>query len=137
METRFETANRSEFERHKIEEKRTIGFGRKRYKLTFRLRSGRIVNMLKIRSFAAKSRTVINDLTIDLTRCVVNESHIFGVNLIYQMLAEKAVYVFVSDLGKYGLVTCTDQHRFADGFIEHCGDLVARAFCTDLNQTER
>ena len=79
MESRLKAANSAQFERHKVEKQSTVGLGRKADQLALCLRGRRIENMLEIRRLTAESRTVVNDLAVDLSRCVINESHFFNV----------------------------------------------------------
>jgi len=67
VETGLEPANGAEFERHKIEEERAIGFGGEAYELTFRLGGSRVIDILQIRRFTAQARPVVNDLAIYLS----------------------------------------------------------------------
>ena len=75
MEARLEPAHGSQFQWHEIKEERAISFSRQTYQLSLCLRRGRVVDMLKIRRLAAKSWAIVNDLAVDLSRCVVNEGH--------------------------------------------------------------
>ncbi len=75
MEARLESPHRSQLQRHKVKEERAIRFRGQADEFAFRLRRGRVIDVLEIRRLAAEARAVVDDLAIDLSRCVINESH--------------------------------------------------------------
>ena len=74
VKPRLESANRAQVQRQKVEEQRSVGFSCQTNKLALGLRGGRVVNVLEIGGLAAQSGTIVNNLAIDLARCVVDKS---------------------------------------------------------------
>ncbi len=66
VKTCLKAANRSKFQRHKVEKQCTVGLGGEADEFAFRLWGGRVVDILQIRRLTAESRPVINYLAIDL-----------------------------------------------------------------------
>ncbi len=60
--------------RKKIEEKGSLSLGGERDHLAFLLFGGLLVDVLQVRGLAAKARTVINDLAVNLAGCEVDET---------------------------------------------------------------
>src|SRR5207247_7424064 len=82
-EPRLESANGSQIYRQEIEEECALGLGGQGYELASRLGLNLAVNVLEIRRLAAKPGTIVNDLTIDLARGVVDHRH--GLALPHQL----------------------------------------------------
>src|SRR5437763_1321661 len=75
MEARLETANGSKVDGEEVEEQSSFGFRCQRYELAARFRLDLAVNVLEIRRLSAEAGTIVNDLTIDLARGVVDHRH--------------------------------------------------------------
>src|SRR5258705_3886686 len=76
VKTRLEAANRAEANGKEIEEEGALRLRRQRYEFSSRLRLNLAVDVLEIRSFSAEPGTIVNDLTIDLARSVVDHRHV-------------------------------------------------------------
>src|SRR4051812_16417116 len=83
MEPGLEAADGSEIDGQEIEEESPLGLGSERYELSSRLRLHLAVDVLEIRRLAAEPGTIVNDLTIDLARGVVDHRH--GLALPHQL----------------------------------------------------
>src|SRR3954464_2539469 len=83
MEPCLEAANRAKIDGQEIEEESALGLGSERYELSSRLRLHLAVDVLEIRRLAAEPGTIVNDLTIDLARGVVDHRH--GLALPHQL----------------------------------------------------
>src|SRR6185503_3753748 len=75
VKARLEAANRSQVDGKEVEEESTLRLGRQRNELAARLRLNLAVNVLEIRSLAAEPGTIVNNLTVDLARGVVDHRH--------------------------------------------------------------
>src|SRR3990170_2574904 len=76
VEPGLESANRAEVDGQEVEEQRALRLGRERNELSSRFRLYLAVDVLEIRGFSAKPGTVVNDLTVDLARGVVDHRHV-------------------------------------------------------------
>ncbi len=66
----------ADFEREKVEKDRTITLRGQGDHLAFLAPFEMIVDPLQVGGFAAEPRTVVNDLGIELTKCVIKENHV-------------------------------------------------------------
>ena len=140
MEAGFETPNRAQFKRHEIKKERAVSLSGQTNQFSSGLGGRRIINVLKIGSLAAESRTVINDLAINLPRCIVDECH--GSWLIrlagehHLGLGKEAVNFFVGDFVKRKVFTVDWKLRFSFNFSKSEGQLMRDLLGTKLDQTQ-
>src|SRR6266849_3723639 len=74
VNARFEAPHRAQIERQEIEEKGAIGLGGERDHLALLLFGCFLEDELQIRRLAAQPGAVVDDLTVDLTCCEVDET---------------------------------------------------------------
>src|SRR5690606_26382503 len=94
VEPGLEAADLTERERQEVEEERPLGLGGKAYHLAFGFGIRALVDVLQVRGFSAETRSVIDDLAVDLPGHVVDEAHRPA------SVVEEIVDVLVGDLGE-------------------------------------
>src|SRR5947207_13990940 len=100
MKPSLEAADRSQLQGHEIKEQCPLSFSREADQFPFCLRVSRIVDVLQVRRLSTQSGAVVNDLAIDLSGCVVNNSHTarnLGAGL---DVRKETVNFFISNSGK-------------------------------------
>ena len=75
MKPSLEAADRSQLQGHEIKEQCAFSFSGEADQFPFCLSGSRIIDVLQVRRLSTQSGAVVNDLAINLSGCVVNESH--------------------------------------------------------------
>src|SRR5688572_25562130 len=97
MKSGLETTHGSQLERHKVKKQCAISLCREADQLTAGLRGSGFKDVLQIGGLAAQTRSVVNDLAVNLSGCVVDKSHKANASF---WLFEQTVDVLIGNLGE-------------------------------------